>query len=132
MARVEQAIYNILSNDAIVTALTSSRIYPSVVPQDKGLPAITYERISSMRHYAMGTDPGVSETVLEITAISTSVSTVGDLSNRIRESLSRNTGSHASINIIDIYIDNESQTYFSDLETYEIISQYVILHDDTT
>lgn len=130
MARVEQAIYNILSNDADVIAVVGSKIYPSFVPQDKTLPAITYERVGTEREFAMLNDPGVSQARIEVTAISTSASTVGDLANKIRIALSRHIGSHASVVVKDIYIEDERQTYFVDLETYEIVMAYMVLHDE--
>jgi len=42
----------ILDNDAALSALIGSRIYPLVVPQDATRPAIAYQRISGPRTYS--------------------------------------------------------------------------------
>lgn len=44
---IETAIYSVLSADTTITAATSSRIYPVVMPQNVTFPAITYQRINS-------------------------------------------------------------------------------------
>jgi len=40
----ESLLYSTLSAASAVTAVTSTRIYPDVVPQDKSLPAIAFVR----------------------------------------------------------------------------------------
>jgi hypothetical protein len=39
-------IYSLLTNDAGVSALVSTRVYPMSLPQDGTLPAITYTQVS--------------------------------------------------------------------------------------
>ena len=44
------AVYNILSNNAALTAVVSSRINPLVLPQESTFPAISYQLISVVPH----------------------------------------------------------------------------------
>ena len=44
---IETELYTALTADTTIYAVTSSRIYPLLMPQDPTFPAITYERISS-------------------------------------------------------------------------------------
>ena len=44
------AVYNILSNNAALTAVVSSRINPLVLPQESAFPAISYQLISVVPH----------------------------------------------------------------------------------
>lgn len=44
--KAAEAIYSILSNDAGVTALTSTRIYPLKMPQLEAYPAVVFKAIS--------------------------------------------------------------------------------------
>ncbi len=46
---IEQAVYDILRNDALVEAIAGDRIYPLLMPQNATYPAITYQRISTDR-----------------------------------------------------------------------------------
>ena len=49
MAELEEAVYAILVGDAGVTALVEARVYPQKIPQDVGLPAVAYLRVSKRR-----------------------------------------------------------------------------------
>ena len=44
------AVYNILSNNAALTAVVSTRINPLVLPQESAFPAISYQLISVVPH----------------------------------------------------------------------------------
>jgi len=44
---IKDSIYNFLKNDSGVSSLVGTRIYPTFLPQDVTLPAITYTRISA-------------------------------------------------------------------------------------
>lgn len=46
--RAEKVVYTLLAASSALAAIVSTRIYPKVLPQDKTLPAITYEHISSV------------------------------------------------------------------------------------
>lgn len=46
MSALEPKIVTLLSGNAGVSALVSTRIYPLILPQDSALPAITYQRVS--------------------------------------------------------------------------------------
>lgn len=55
MATIEQALYYEVVNDAGVSALISTRLYPAAeVPQDTTTPYMTYQRISGPRHRHQG------------------------------------------------------------------------------
>lgn len=54
MSNLESRLYTVLSNDAGVTALASTRTYPVILPQNPTYPAITYQRISGRKMYALG------------------------------------------------------------------------------
>lgn len=51
---LEQAIYNYLSGYAGLTALIGTRLYPVTLPQGSTLPAVTYQRVSSVRMRTFG------------------------------------------------------------------------------
>jgi type III secretory pathway lipoprotein EscJ len=44
------AVYNILSNNAALTAVVSTRINPLRIPQESSFPAISYQMISVIPH----------------------------------------------------------------------------------
>jgi hypothetical protein len=132
MARVEEAIYNILSNDATITGYTSQRIYPMIIPQDAILPALCYERVSTMRHFSMSQDPNIAQTSIDVTVVSSSLGVANTIAEAVRNCLNRHTGSHASMIIDDIWIEDEREYYFQDIFNYEMILSFGVLHRETT
>lgn len=50
---IETALYSILSGDADIAAMVSTRVYPLERPQKSALPAIVYRRVSGQRDYDM-------------------------------------------------------------------------------
>lgn len=50
---LETKLYSLLSSDAGVIALCSTRIYPLVAPQEAAMPLIVYTRVSSGREYSL-------------------------------------------------------------------------------
>ena len=132
MARLEAAVYSILSNNTDVTGLVSTRIYPELLPQDCALPAVTYARISTMRHSAMEADPNFAETRMQISSWSSSFSVVQNLSDKVRLAFWRFTGSTASVTIEDVWPENETQLYDSVTETHQMAIDFMITHREST
>ena len=50
---LETKLYALLSADAGVTEIASTRIYPLVAPQEAALPHVVYTRVSSGREYSL-------------------------------------------------------------------------------
>ena len=128
MARVEAALYTILSGDVTITAQTSNRIYPDTLPQDCILPALTYFRVSTIREEAMGTDPGRATARFQISVWSTSAFTSGTIADLVRTALHRHIGVHAGVTITDLAIENEIATYDYDTEEHQIAMDFLIQH----
>lgn len=56
---IELGLYSLLTNAAGLTALlaTPTSVYPNVLPEGALCPAITYERVSAEREYALNNGP---------------------------------------------------------------------------
>jgi len=131
MARVEAALYTILSGDVTITAQTSNRIYPSYLPQDCILPALTYFRVSTIRESAMNIDPGISTTRFQVSVWSTLAQTAGTIADLVRVALHRHIGVHAGVTITDLAIENEIVTYDYDTEEHQVAMDFMIQHKET-
>lgn len=132
MARLEAAIYSILSNDANVIAIVSTRIYPLLLPQDADLPALTYSRISTERESAFMTDPGLSTARIQIDVWAETVADMMNLSEKVRAALHRYTpGTAGGCQIVESHIDNEISLYEPDTEVYHMVIDFMILHVET-
>lgn len=85
-------IYTALSNDAAVSAVVSTRIYPfDSVPINPTKPFISYQRISGEPAVSMNNDTGTPENVREqIDCWGDDVSTVDDLADKVRTAMVTN------------------------------------------
>jgi hypothetical protein len=63
---LEAKIYALLSADAGVLALVSTRVYPVVAPQGTTLPYVVYQRISSGREYALDGYCGLENSRMQV------------------------------------------------------------------
>ncbi len=128
MARVEAALYSILSGDITITAQTSSRIYPVYLPQTCILPALTYFRISTVRESAMNTDPGLATARFQVSVWTTSAYSGATIADLVRVALHRHIGVHAGVTITDLAIENEITTYDFDKDEHQVAMDFMVSH----
>ncbi len=128
MARVEAALYTILSGDATVTAQVSTRIYPVYLPKNCVLPALTYYRISTIREESMSVDPGLATAHFQVSVWTTSAASGGTIADVVRTALHRHIGVHAGVTITDLAIENEITTYDFDTEEHQVAMDFLVQH----
>lgn len=87
MAFIEQAIYSIVSGDADISAVVSTRIYPNVAPQSAALPYITYQKISAYHDQATTNSTGLANGVFQINCWSDDYDELKDLTEKVRLAL---------------------------------------------
>lgn len=131
MARVEAAIYSILSTNAGVIALVSTRIYPILLPQTALLPSITYARISTEREFTFVVDPGLSTARIQVDIWGENVSSVQNVSEAVRSALHRYIGTIAGVVIDECHIDNETMMYEPETEIYHVVIDFMVLHRES-
>ena len=128
MARVEAAIYSILSSNAGVVTLVSTRIYSLVIPQTCRMPAISYARVSTERESAFITDPGLSTARIQVDVWGETISSVQNISEAVRSALHRYKDTIASVVIDEIHIENETVMYEPETEIYHVALDFLVLH----
>jgi len=80
-------LYKHLSTSVSITAHTSNRIYPVLLPQGTvaAFPAVTYQRISADRVYSLSGYSTLENAKMQIDCWATSFETVKDLANKTRQ-----------------------------------------------
>jgi len=80
-------LYRHLSTSTLITTLTSSRIYPVVLPQGAAVafPAVTYQRVSADRVYSLNGYNTLENPKMQIDCWATSFETVKDLASKMRQ-----------------------------------------------
>lgn len=108
MATAEEGLYSRLSTYAGLIALTSTRIYPLAIPQDVALPAVTYQRISGVRDYAMGVQSVVVRARFQVTSWDDSYSGVKAVAEQIRLALSDYSGAPGGCTFDWVRFENDT------------------------
>lgn len=131
MAVVEEAVKARLAAVAGVTALISTRVYPVKLPQSATLPAVTYQRVSTIRENAMGADPGVARTRLQVTSAATSYSALKGVTEAVRAALQRYSGTIGGVVVLDVFLDNETDLFGeeeNDAGVYLTAQDFIVIH----
>lgn len=111
MSQIEEAVFSRLSSFAGLTALVAARIYPVVLPQNPTYPAVTYQRISSVRAPAMGTDTGLIATRFQLSTWSSGYAAAKAVKEQLRLATERWRGTVLGIVIQDTFIEGEVDLY---------------------
>ncbi len=88
----EETLYTHLINAAEVKAIVQDRIYPLMIPQNKSLPAVTYQKISGERLHSLQGDTGYTTPVFQISARAETYAQCKALAQEIRLCLQNFTG----------------------------------------
>lgn len=126
MAVLEEAIHARLAATAGVTAITGSRIYNQVLPQNATLEAITVQRISTVRESAMGTDPGQAWARIQVCSWATLHGEARVLAEAVRAALQRWRGTVAGVEVEDSFLINELDRYEDEREIHRVLQDYRI------
>ena len=106
---LETRIFAHLSTTASVTAITASRIYPLILPQDPTLPAITYQRVAGTRENCIREGYVTLENaIVQIDVWSTSFDVTADLSSKVITAMGAATSFSCLLpnSPIDLYEDD--------------------------
>lgn len=96
----ESALYSLITGDAGVAALLSSRCYPLVLPQDPTLPAARYEIISAVPVSTHDDAGGLVRARVQVDAYAATYSAARTLANTIRGALDGYRASSGTIRTI--------------------------------
>jgi hypothetical protein len=99
---IEEAIYYLLSNDATVSGLVGTRIYPMVVPRNAAMPAIAYQQISGVREHTMTGPIGMVKARFQINCWAETYATADAIAEAVRKELDGYSGVASDTWIYDI------------------------------
>lgn len=117
---IEQAVYARLAGDAAVAALVAARIYPSILPQNPTLPAISYSRVSRSDPYSLSGRSDLRHIVLEINAWAETYAGSKALAQAIEDAMDADGLDIKAVQITD------QDLYESDTKIYRVFAEYSI------
>lgn len=113
----EQALVQILEDDATVGALVGDRIYPQRPPQGVQRPHLVYNRISGPVPHAMNGKPAdIDPTQVQLDGFGADYGTVKQLMDACRQALNGQRGTFNGVTVEGIVMQDESDQGQSPLE----------------
>lgn len=84
---MERAVRSVLVDDATVSGLVGSRIYPTVAPATAGLPYVVYQRISTNRVRDQGGVSDLAQPRIQVSCWADSYSGTKTLADAVRAAI---------------------------------------------
>ena len=110
----EATIFSLLSGAAPVTALVTSRIYPSVRPQDGALPCVVFERMETEVIQTISAQFVMSMATVQVRAVSSTMAQADAISDAVRTALA-------------VYTHTErASTYDPDADVFVSVTTYIV------
>lgn len=128
-----KAVYALISADAGVTALVSTRIYPTVLPQDKTLPALVYQRISGVEPGQIdGQGRALVQGRIQVTALASEFGACAAILDAAREALLYQYGTIGGVEVVSIIRDIDGADDFDpDLQAYSQSMDFIVSYIET-
>ena len=101
-------IYGVLSNDADVTALVGSRIYPIEAIQSASVPYVVYQTVVGIEDKVKGRDSVIKNYRMQIDGFAATKSDVSNLMVKIDVALKNYTGSDYVLNVDEIEHESDN------------------------
>lgn len=128
MADVRQAVYSQLANNAGVSALVSTRIYPLVMPQQPTMPALVYAMVDNNREQVhRGQTTGVKARV-QVTCWGATEASAAAVKDAVRLAMIGAQGSVASVTIDGVVCEGEVEGFEPDTTRHWIALDFFIWH----
>ena len=126
----ETALYSRLTGHAGLTALIAGRVYIDQITQDVTDSAVIFQRISTVRHPAMGADLALVEARMQVRCIATKALDSIAVATQVRAALQRWGGTAAGIVVQQIFIENEAGRYDPDIKKHEQLLDFIVWYEE--
>lgn len=127
---LEEGLYTLLSTNASITGLVSTRIYPLVIPEDSALPVIAYQRISSSRILAHDGPGGLATATVQLTIQGTSYTSTKAVAAAARALLNGYTGLMSTVHVERCALENELDSYEFETDAKVVRQDYSIMYKE--
>lgn len=133
---LDAALYSKLTGTAGITAVIGTRMYPSIIPQGATLPAITYQRISTVEFTSHDGPSGLVRARYEIIAWAETNAAALSLAALVRIALDCLGWTQSSDTVQVGFRETEELVYEDGTDTdrprYGVAQQFVFLHNEAT
>lgn len=128
MAELEAVIFTRLSTYAGLIALTSTRIYPIILPQNPTLPAVTYQRTDGPRESALGAEMGLAHPGIQIDSWGKTYASAKAVATQARAALQRWSSEITDPVVLDCLLESDGDEYEPGANIYHVRQDWTIWH----
>ena len=114
---IEATLFSTLNNDATLTTLVGSKIYPQVAPDNAAVPYITYQVIVGTPHNKLVGVPESERKLIQVNCISNSYTNAKDIAVACK----------SAINGIVGYLNTEGDDYFYQTENHRVRLDFALI-----
>lgn len=114
-----------------VGSSNAARIFPSVVPEGRSLPALVYQRVTTNRRYSHDGATGMATVRMQVDSYSRD-QVAFDLSDAVRKTVDAFDGTMDGLRVRAVFGQDEQVTWDADSETYRVRQDYMVTHDEAT
>lgn len=131
---IESALRTHILGDTDITNLVGQRMYPVKLPQDPTMPAISYFRVSGIRHKSYGGPSGLAGPRIQIDAWAGEPSgykTAKELADLIRKRLDGFSGLLGTDRIWGAFLENDTDMYEDETKLHRVSQDYFVWYKET-
>jgi hypothetical protein len=103
------------------------RVRPLLLLQDPDYPAISYQKISETRLHNMGQDSGTRMVRGQVNCWAETYADARSLAEEVEGRLSRFSGTVNGVEVVDIILNNEIESYMKDSKSRRIMQDYTFI-----
>lgn len=127
---VEAGLYDYLINDATVSGVVSTRVYPVIIPQNPTYPCISYSTSGAIRHSTLVGQDNFVGAQIDIDCWAETYSSAKDLQNKVRASVQNYQGLMGTINVDSVFVYDPVDIYEDDVFAYRCTIPVTIYHTE--
>ncbi len=130
---IDAAVYQLLRDDAGVSALigsgASARVYPQLLPHGQTLPACVFQMVDVDPVHASGTTVALRAAEYQITCYASTYEAAVGLADQVRDALSRHSGTVDGTVIQEVFYEQEQDTYEFDTSKFGRLMRFRIWYE---
>lgn len=127
---IEDAFYSLISNDSTITDIVEDRIYPSNLPDNPTLPALTYFNVGTFPLGQHGSPASLEKTRIQIDAYADTSRNAKLLIDTVRKAIESYRGTIGGLRIDTILVLDHAMGDYADItEDYRRTTEVEIWHE---
>ena len=124
-----KALYYLLTNDAPISGLVSTRVFPELADQEQAAPYIVYNIRSNDPSDVQGGPSALDTASVEVNCYAPTYAGAIELSDAVRTCLDRRSGTYSGVNVQSIQYITEVMDFDEPQRLYRVMADYEVRVD---